>query len=116
LNILIPQEIIFTVKTFVWAVRIRGIDNRQTDRKRIEAFETWCWRKLLKIKWTKMVRNEEVYVRIGNGRTIRQIRTRWVGRVMRHNNYVGGLIEGKMEGKTPLRKTKGQVFGVNKEG
>jgi hypothetical protein len=31
------------------------------DQKRLEAFETWCWRRILKIKWTDKIRNEEVY-------------------------------------------------------
>jgi hypothetical protein len=30
------------------------------DQKRIEAFKTWCWRRVLKIKCTENVRNEEV--------------------------------------------------------
>jgi hypothetical protein len=35
----------------------------KVDQKRLEAFETWCWRRLLKIKWTDEIRNEEVYRR-----------------------------------------------------
>jgi hypothetical protein len=36
----------------------------KTDPKRIETFETWCWRRVLKIKGTEKVRNEEVNRRI----------------------------------------------------
>jgi hypothetical protein len=32
---------------------------RKIDQKRLEAFETWCWRRILKIKWTDKLRNEE---------------------------------------------------------
>jgi hypothetical protein len=59
------------------------------DQKRIGAHETWCWRRVLKIEWKEKVRNEGVYRRIGDERTlwstIRQRRTRWVGNVMRHS-------------------------------
>jgi hypothetical protein len=34
------------------------------DRRKIEAFETWCWQRVLKIPWTDRVTNEEVYKRI----------------------------------------------------
>lgn len=38
---------------------------RYTERKkRIKAFEIWCWRTLLKIPWTEKVKNEEVYQRM----------------------------------------------------
>jgi hypothetical protein len=35
----------------------------KTDQKRIEAFETSSWRRMLRIKWTEEVRNEEEYRR-----------------------------------------------------
>jgi hypothetical protein len=52
----------------MWAVALYESEawaNGKTGRKRIEAFETWCWRRVLKIKWTEKVRNEEIYRRIG---------------------------------------------------
>ena len=30
------------------------------ERRRLEAFEMWCYRKLLKISWVDKVTNEEV--------------------------------------------------------
>jgi hypothetical protein len=27
----------------------------------IDAFETWSWREMLKIKWTNKIKNEEVF-------------------------------------------------------
>jgi hypothetical protein len=83
------------VKTFVWAVALHRSEAwtiGKTNQKRIEAFETWCCRRVLKIKWMEKVRNEEVYRRIGEERTlwstIRQRRTKWIAQVVRHNNYV----------------------------
>jgi hypothetical protein len=37
----------------VWAIG-------KIDQKRLVAFETWCWRRILKIKWMDKIRNEEV--------------------------------------------------------
>jgi hypothetical protein len=105
-------------KTFVWAVALYGSEAwtiGKTDQKRIEAFETWCWRRMLKIKWTDRVRNEEVYRRIGEERTlwstIRQRRTRWVGHVMRHNDYISSIMEGKIEGKAPRGRPRDKFLG-----
>jgi hypothetical protein len=66
--------------------RSEGWTIGKTNQKRIEAFETWCRRRMMKIKWTEKVRNEKVYRRIGEQRTlwstIHQRRTRWVGHVI----------------------------------
>jgi hypothetical protein len=56
------------VKTFIRAVVPYGSEAwsiGKTDQKGIGAFESWCWRRVLKIKWTDKVRNEEEYRRIG---------------------------------------------------
>jgi hypothetical protein len=58
---------------------------------------------LLKIKWTDKIRNEEVYRRIDEERTlwnnIEKSRTRWIVHTLRHNGLVKNIIEGKLEGK-----------------
>jgi hypothetical protein len=60
---------------------------------------------VLKIKWTDKIRNEEVYRRIDEERTllnnIEKRRTRWIGHTLRHNGFVKTIIEGKIEGKVP---------------
>jgi hypothetical protein len=35
---------------------------RKVHHTRLEALETWCWRRMLKIKWTDKIRNEEVSI------------------------------------------------------
>ena len=43
---------------------------RATDKKRLESFEMWCWRRMEKIGWTDYVRNEEVLLRVNEHRNI----------------------------------------------
>ena len=38
------------------------MDHRKKWRV-INLFETWCWRKMLKIKWTDRIKNDEVFLR-----------------------------------------------------
>ncbi|KAG8223995.1 hypothetical protein J437_LFUL012098 [Ladona fulva] len=47
----------------------------QTRKQFLKTFvETWCWRRMLKIKWTDRVRNEEVYRRIERAKYINIIK------------------------------------------
>jgi hypothetical protein len=46
------------------------MDHRKNGSEKIEALETWCRSRVLKIKWTIKVRKEEVYRRIGEERTL----------------------------------------------
>jgi len=42
------------MKSMVWAVFQYGVEGwtlKKSDRYRIEAFEMWCWRKMLSISW-----------------------------------------------------------------
>lgn len=56
----IVQTIVFPIVTYgceSWTMRI-------ADKRRIDVFELWCWRRLLRIPWTAMKTNAEVLNRI----------------------------------------------------
>ena len=43
------------VKAMVFSVVIYGCENwtvKKAERQRIDAFELWCWRRLLRVPWT----------------------------------------------------------------
>ena len=43
------------VKTMVFPVVMYGCENwnvKKAERQRIDAFELWCWRRLLRVPWT----------------------------------------------------------------
>ena len=75
-------------------------------RKRIEAFEMWCYRRMLKIKWTDRVTNEEVLRRAGVSE--RQLFTivcrrklKFAGHIIRGSSgeMCKNIIEGTIDGK-----------------
>ena len=37
---------------------------RKTDRKKIDAFEIWCWRRILKVPWTEKITNKEILEKV----------------------------------------------------
>ena len=50
------------MKTVVWSNALYAAETwtmTSADIKRLEAFEMWCWRRMLKINWMNRVTNEE---------------------------------------------------------
>jgi hypothetical protein len=45
---------------------------RAVDKKQLQSFEMWCWRRTEKISWTDHVRNEEVLLQVNEQRNILQ--------------------------------------------
>jgi len=51
------------MKSMVWAVFQYGVKEwtlKKSDRTRIEAFEMWCWRKILSISWQEHHTNDSI--------------------------------------------------------
>jgi hypothetical protein len=54
------------VKCYILSVALYGAETctlRTVDRKHLEIFEIWCWRRIERISWIDHVRNEEVLLR-----------------------------------------------------
>jgi hypothetical protein len=48
---------------YIWSIALCGAETwtlRKVDRKYLQSFEMWCWRRMEKICWADRVRNEEV--------------------------------------------------------
>ena len=77
--------------------------------QRLEDFEIWIWKRMKKISWMDRMRNEEVSAQVNKMRTmLNTIRSRkhcWIGHVLRHDELLGNLMEGRMVGK-PTRGRK----------
>ena len=94
------------LKAYVWSVALYGSETwtiGETERKRIEAFEMWCYRRMLKIRWVDRVTNEEVLNRIGEERSLwrnlTKRRDRMIGHYLRHPGLVNLVLEGSVWGK-----------------
>jgi len=94
------------LKTYVWSVALYGSETwtiRKAEEKNILAFEVWCYRRILKISWIDRISNEEVFRRVGEERSFLKAlkirRAKLIGHSLRHNNLLGRIIEGSIEGK-----------------
>ena len=57
------QRHYFADKAMVFPVVMYGCENwtiKKAERQRIEAFELWCWRRLLRIPWTARRSNQSI--------------------------------------------------------
>jgi len=93
------------VKCYIWSIALYGAETwtlRAVDQKHLESFEIWCWRKMEKISWTDIVRNEEVLLRVQEQRNnlheIRKRKANWIGHILRGNCLLQRVTKGKIQG------------------
>ena len=58
------------VKGMVFPVVMYGCDSwtvKKAERRRIDAFEVWCWRRLLRVPWTARRSNPSILKEISPG-------------------------------------------------
>jgi len=107
------------VKCYIGSISLYGVETwtlRTVDKKHLERFEMWCWRRMKKISWTNHVKNEELLLRVKEQRNIlHEISKRqanWIGHILRRNCLVQRVIEGKIKGGGDIsdRKTRKKTW------
>ena len=61
---------VYLVKATVFPVVMYGCENwtvKKAERQRIDAFELWCWRRLLRVPWTARRSNQSILKEISPG-------------------------------------------------
>ena len=61
-EITLPTKV-HVVKAMVFPVVIYGCASwtiKKAERRRIDAFELWCWRRLLRVPWTARISNQSI--------------------------------------------------------
>ena len=85
LNIELKKKL---VRCHVWSIALYGSETlRKLERKYLDSFEMWCWRRMEKIKWSEKVTNEQV---------ILLRKANWIGHILRRNCFLHDAIEGQM--------------------
>ena len=68
-DITLPTKVLL-VKAMVFPVVMYGCESwtvKKVERRRIDAFELWCWRKLLRVPWTAQRSNQSILKEISPG-------------------------------------------------
>ena len=77
---------------------------KKAERQRIDAFELWCWRRLLRVSWTARRSNQSILKEISPGcsleRLMLKLKLQYSGHLMRRaDSLEKTLMLGKIEGR-----------------
>ena len=100
------------VKAMVFPVVIYGYESwtiRKAEHERIDAFELWCWRRLLRVSWTARTSNQSILKEISYGCSLEgmmlKLKLQYFGHLMqRVDSLEKTLMLRKIEG----RRRRGQ--------
>ena len=81
----------------------------KADYQRIDAFELWCWRRLLRVPWTAMRSNQSILKEISPGCSLvglmLKLKLQHFGHLMRRaDSFEKTLILGKIVGRRRRRQ------------
>ena len=94
------------VKVMVFPVVMSGCESwtiKKAEHQRIDAFELWCWRRLLRIPWIVRRSNQSILKEISPGYSLEglmlKLKLQYFGHLMgRTDSFEKTLMLGKMEG------------------
>ena len=72
---------------------------KKAEHRGIDAFELWCWRRLLRVPWTARRSNQSILKKILEGLMLK-LKFQYFGHLMqRADSLPKSLMLGKMEGR-----------------
>ena len=95
------------VKAMVFLVVMYGCESwtiKKAECRRIDAFELWCWRRLLRVPWTASRSNQSILKEISPKYSLEglmlQLKLQYYDQLMRRADSLGKtLMLGKIEGR-----------------
>ena len=100
------QTKVCLVKAVVFPVVKYGCESwtiKKAERQIIDAFELWCWRRLLRVPWTARRANQPILKEISPEYSLEglmlKLRLQYSGHLMRTDSFEKTLMLGKIEGR-----------------
>ena len=95
------------VKAMIFPVVMYGCESwtiKKAEHWRIDAFELWCWRRLLRVPWTAGRSNQSILKEISPGYSLKglmlKLKLQYFGHLMRRaDSFEKTLMLGKIEGR-----------------
>ena len=95
------------VKAMVFPVVMNGCESwtiKKAEGRRIDAFELWCWRRLLRVPWTARRSNQSILKEINPEYSLEglmlKLKLQYFGHLMRRaDSFEKTLMLGKIEGR-----------------
>ena len=94
------------VKAMVFPVVMYSCESwtiKKAERRRIDAFEVWCWRRFLRVRWTARRSNQSILKEISPGCSLEglmlKLKLQYFGHLLqRADSLEKTLMLGKIEG------------------
>ena len=104
-DITLPRKVCL-VKAMVFPVVMYGCESwtvKKAERLRIDTFELWCWRRLLRVPWTARRSNQSILKEVSPGCSLEglmlKLKLQYFGQLMgRTDSFEKILMLGKIEG------------------
>ena len=105
-DIILPRQICL-VKAMVFPVVMYGCESwtvKKAECRRIDAFELWCWRRLLRVPWPSRRSNQSILKEISLGCSLEglmlKLKLQYFGHLIgRADSFEKTLMLGKNEGR-----------------
>ena len=105
-DITLPTKVSL-IKAMVFLVVMYGCESwaiKKAECRRIDAFELWCWRRLLRVPWTARRSNQSILKEIRPGCSLQglmlKLRLQYFGHLMQSaDSLEKTLMLGRMEGR-----------------
>ena len=105
-DIILPTKV-HPVKAMVFPVVMYGHESwtvKKAERRRIDAFELWCWKRFLRVPWTARRSNQSILKEISPGCSLEglmlKLKLQYFGHLMRRaDSFEKTLMLGKTEGR-----------------
>ena len=102
-----PPTKVCLVKAMVFPVVTCGCESwtiKKAERQRIDVFELWCWRRLLRVPWTARRSNQSILKEISPGYSLEGLRLKlklqYFGHLMQKTDSLEKtLMLGKIKGR-----------------
>ena len=112
-DITLPTKVCL-VKAMVFPVvmyRCESWTIKKAEHQRIDAFELWCWRRLLRVPWTARRSNQFILKEISLGCSLQglmlKLKLQYFGHLMRRtDSFEKTLMLGKIEGRKRRRRQR----------
>ena len=108
------------VKAMVFPVVMYGCESwtlRKVECRRIDAFQLWCWRRLLRVPWTARRSNQSILKEISPEYSLEglvlKLKLQYFGHLMRRaDSFEKTLVLGKIEGGRRGRQRMRWLDGI----
>ena len=114
------------VKAMVFPVVMYGCESwtvKKAEHRRIDAFELWCWRRLLRVPWTARRSNQSIVKEISPGISLEgmmlKLKLQYFGHLMRRIDslektlMLGGIGGRRRRGQQRMRWLDGNTDAVD---